>query len=326
MTAVIPSLANLEENRDKIRPWIATTPVWHYSGDKIADLVGSGTEIFFKLELFQHTGSFKARAAVTHLLNLDEAAKKRGVVAASAGNHAIGVSYAAKIAHSSAKVIMPETASHIKRQRAKAFGAEVILVDSVASALKKMTEIAEKEGRTPIHPFEGPMVALGTGTIGLELMEQIPQLDAVVVPIGGGGLCAGIANAIKQVKSSCQIYGVEPEGADVILRSLEAGKPVQLQNVSTVAESLASPMATPYCFALLQKYVDNIVRVTDAAMIAMMQLLFYEMKLAVEPAAAASLAALCGPLRTRLQGKRVALIVSGTNIDQERYCQLIGKI
>lgn len=320
-----PTLAEIKQNQKRISEWITQTPVWHYRGTSLAQYAGKETQLFFKLELLQQTGSFKVRGALTTMLHLEQAALQRGVVAASAGNHAIGVAYAAQALGTTAKVIMPASANKIKRQRSESYGAEVILSDTIGAAFDTMQQIAATEGRTPIHPFNGYYIALGTGTIGLELLEQINALDAVIIPIGGGGLCGGIAHAIKQVAPHCQIYGVEPEGADAVYRSLQAGQPVQLPQVTTIAESLAAPYALPYSFSLCQQHVTAVVRISDAAMIEAMKLLFYEMKLAVEPAAAAALAALCGPLKAQLEGKRVALMVSGSNIDQPRYCELVNK-
>ena len=166
-----------------------------------------------------------------------------------------------------------------------------------------------------MHPFEGELTALGTATMGLEFARQAPQLDALIVPIGGGGLCAGVASAFKLAQPACQIYGVEPEGADSMSRSFRAGSPQTIDKVSTIADSLGAPYALPYSFDLCQQNVDEIVLVDDDELRSAMGLLFSEMKLAVEPAGAAATAALVGPLRERLQGGRVGVIVCGANID-----------
>ena len=166
-----------------------------------------------------------------------------------------------------------------------------------------------------MHPFEGPRTALGTATLGLELMEQVPDLDAVIVPIGGGGLCAGVAAAVKLVAAGCLVFGVEPEGADSMRRSFAAGSPQAIDAVRTIADSLGAPHAAPYSFDLCRRYVDELVLVDDDALRRAMLLLFTSAKLAVEPAGAAATAALCGPLRERLAGRRVGLVVCGANID-----------
>ncbi len=175
-----------------------------------------------------------------------------------------------------------------------------------------------------VHPFEGPLTALGTATLGLEFATQAAEMDAVIIPIGGGGLAAGMAAAIKQLRPQCRVYGVEPEGADSMRRSFVAGSVQAIEQVRTIADSLGAPMALPYSFDLCRRYVDEIVLVSDAQMRAAMRLLFLGMKLAVEPAGAAATAALCGPLLDTLRGQRVGLIVCGSNIDAATFTRLIG--
>jgi len=174
-----------------------------------------------------------------------------------------------------------------------------------------------------VHPFEGPYVAQGAGTLGLEFVEQVEGLEAVVIAIGGGGLCGGSAAAIKQMTAQCEVYGVEPEGADSMRRSFEAGEPVTLASVNTIADSLAPPMALPYSFGACRRYVDDIVTVSDAEIRGGMLALFSDLKLAVEPAGATATAALLGPLRHRLRGKKVGVVVCGSIIDVESFANHI---
>jgi threonine dehydratase len=182
-------------------------------------------------------------------------------------------------------------------------------------------EIVETEGRTFVHPFEGPRTALGTATLGLELIEQTEGLDAVIVPIGGGGLCAGVAAAVKLASPRTKVFGVEPEGADSMHRSFAAGTPQAIDAVRTIADSLGAPHAAPYSFALCRRYLDGLVRVDDAELRRAMHLLFHAAKLVVEPAAAAATAALAGPLLPVLRSQRVALIVCGANIDAASFAE-----
>jgi threonine dehydratase len=200
-------------------------------------------------------------------------------------------------------------------QASRDLGAEVLLVDDVHAAFAETKRIEHEEGRFFVHPFEGKTVALGTGTLGLEFIEQVPHLRTVLVPIGGGGLCAGVAAAIKQAAPQCRIIGVEPEGADSMHRSFAAGSPQSIPRVDTIADSLGAPHAAPYSFALCQRFVDDLVRVRDDDLCRAMGWLQSSMKLAVEPAGAAATAALLGPLASRLAGKRVGLVVCGANID-----------
>ena len=314
-----PSLEAIRAARDRLGDRIVTTPVRLWRDDALFRSVFPSTAVFLKEELFHRTGTFKPRGALTNMLALDPEALARGVTAVSAGNHAIAVAYAAGALGTTAKVVMPKTASPFRVARCRELRAEVELVDDVHTAFARVHEIESSEGRTFVHPFEGPLTILGTATLGLELAEQVPELDAVVVPIGGGGLCAGVAAAVKQAQPRCRVFGVEPEGADTMSRSFAAGSPQKIDAVRTIADSLGAPYAAPYSFDLCRRFVDELVLVDDAALRRAMLLLFVSAKLAVEPAGAAATAALCGPLRERLEGKRVALIVCGANIDAPTF-------
>ncbi len=208
--------------------------------------------------------------------------------------------------------------------RSREAGAEVVLVDDVGMAFAEAERIQQEEGRTFVHPFEGPLTALGTATVGLELTQQAPDLDAVIVPIGGGGLAAGMSAAIKQLRPECAVYGVEPKGANSMYRSFQAGSPQSIDKVRSFADSLGAPYALPYSFELCREFLDDIVLLDDDAMRRGMALLFHSMKLAVEPAGAAATAALMGPLHDRLQGKRVGVVVCGTNIDIRSFSDAVS--
>jgi threonine dehydratase len=314
-----PGLEAIRAARDRLGDRIVTTPVRTWSDDALRGGASPPATVFLKEELFQRTGTFKPRGALTNMLALGPEALARGVTAVSAGNHAIAVAYAAAALGTTARVVMPRTASPFRVARCRQLGADVELVEDVHTAFARVHEIEENEGRTFVHPFEGPLTVLGTATLGLELAEQVPGLDAVIVPIGGGGLCAGVAAAVKQVQPRCQVLGVEPEGADTMHRSLAAGSPQKIDAVRTIADSLGAPHAAPYSFGVCQRFVDEVVLVDDDALRRAMLLLFASAKLAVEPAGAAATAALCGPLRARLEGKRVAVIVCGANIDAATF-------
>jgi threonine dehydratase len=319
------TLAEIRHAAGALGERIWTTPVQPLVGPDIEQEFGAGTRIYLKLELFQITGTFKARAALLNTLNLSRRALERGVTAISAGNHAIAVAFAARELGTSAKVVMIASANPLRIERCKAYGAQVQLAPDAHSGFELVEQIVREEGRALIHPFEGRTTALGTATLGLELCRQLPQLDAVVVPIGGGGLCAGVASAVKLVNPSCQVFGVEPEGADSMYRSFQAGEPRSIARVATIADSLGAPYALPISFELCQRNVDRLVRVSDEALRAAMRFLLRNAKLAVEPAGAAATAALFGPLRDDLRGKRVALIVCGSNIDEASYAKLIAE-
>jgi len=316
-----PTLPQIRATRARLEGLIVQTPVFHWNHREITALMGDETEVLLKLELFQHTGTFKPRGALNVMLNADRSALANGVTAVSAGNHAIAVAFAAEHVGVSAKVVMPRTANPFRVSQCRAYGAEVLLVDDVSQAFSEVQRIEREEGRLFVHPFEGPLTALGTATVGLELGEEVMGLDAVIAPIGGGGLCAGVASAIKQLQPNCRVYGVEPEGADTMHRSFAAGEPRAIDKVRTIADSLGAPHAAPYSFGLCQRFVDELVLISDDQIRAAMGLLFRSMKLAVEPAGAAATAALCGPLREKVRGQRVGIIVCGANIDIATFAQ-----
>jgi threonine dehydratase len=318
-----PTLDEIREARELLGDRVRETPVWRWRGREAEAAFGPDTEVVLKLELFQYAGTFKPRGALVNMLALSERELARGVCAVSAGNHAMAVGYAARALGTSAKVVMPETANAARVEGCRAYGAEVVMVPDVHHCFDAVHRIEREEGRAFIHPFEGFRTALGTATLGWELARQAPDLEAVIVPVGGGGLCAGVSTAIKAALPDCKVFGVEPEGADTMHRSFASGKPESIEQVRTIADSLGAPHAAPYTFALCRDHVDELVMVSDDDLRAAMRLLFAGAKLAVEPAGAASTAALCGPLSERLRGKRVGLIICGTNIDAATYTALL---
>ena len=328
MSATLPdtppfSLTEVQALRDQLNDAIWTTPVWEWAGPTAKPVCPSGGSMVCKLELLQVTGSFKPRGALAVMLALAPETLARGVIAVSTGNHGIAVAYGAQRLGTSATVVMMQSASPARVAACQAYGATVVLVDTIHAAYTVAQQRTIEEGKTLIHPFEGPRTALGTATLGVELLEQVPDLDAVIVPVGGGGLCAGVAAAIKQLRPSCAVYGVEPTGADTMWRSFQAGRPVAIDQVQTIADSLGAPTAGAYTYAVCRQYVDDIVRVDDAALRRAMQWLFAGPKFAVEPAAASAVAAAAGPLRARLTGRRVGLVICGTNIDPGTYLKMM---
>jgi threonine dehydratase len=321
----IPTVAAIRANRARLGDLVITTPVRQLVDDAVAAAVGAATTVWLKEELFQRTGSFKPRGALSVMLDLDAAALKRGVTGVSAGNHAISLGYSARILGTTAKVVMPRTANAYRVQVCRDLGCDVELVDNVTEAFARVREIEATEGRTFVHPYEGPKTALGTASVGMEFIDQITAagttLDAVIVAAGGGGLTAGVACAVKQMSRATTVFVVEPEGADTMYRSFETGSPQSLTAVRTIADSLGAPRCEPYSFALNRRFVDEVVLVSDDQIRNGMRLLFRSAKLAVEPAGAAALAALMYPLRTRLEGQRVGIVVCGANIDPETYAK-----
>jgi threonine dehydratase len=317
-------LPSIREARRSLGEAVVTTPVGLLEGPQVDLALGKGTRVQLKLELFQRTGSFKPRGALLNVMALSAEERQRGICALSAGNHAIATAYAARVLGTHARIVMIASANPFRVAQCRAWGAEIEFAATPHEGFERVEAICRTEGRTAIHPYEGLRTALGTATLGVEFMEQAPGLDAVVVPIGGGGLCAGVATAVKLLNPGCQVFGVEPEGADSMYRSFRAGRPAAIERVNTVADSLGAPYALPVSFSLCRRHVDDLVLVDDEALKAAMRFLLEQARLAVEPAGAAATAALLGPLRQRLENKRVGLIVCGSNIDAASFARLIG--
>jgi len=293
------------------------------SATRLGDRVG--VRLLLKCENFQKTGSFKARGAFNYLSQLGSAERERGVVTFSAGNHAQSLAWAARATGVHATVVMPAAASPLKAAASRDYGAEVVLFGANGmEALAKARELERERGLVFAHPFDAEPVMAGQGTVALELLEQAPDLDAVVVPVGGGGLIAGILVAIKESNPKIRVYGVEPTGAAGMRRSLDAGHPVTLDVVKTVADGLAAPMAGDLTFEIVKRYADDVVVIGDDAIVAALRDLLTSAKLLAEPAGAAATAAVLTRAVPLRQGERVAAIVSGGNIDAARLATLLG--
>ncbi len=316
------SLAQIDAAQERIAPYIRSTPVWHWQVEDVANWPVDA-QVWIKLELWQRTGTFKARGALNTVLSLPPHCLEAGLVAVSAGNHAIATAYAGRVAGTHTRLVMLRHANAARLAACHALGAQVELAEDVHQAFSRADEIAREEGRSFVHPFEGLEIAAGTATLGREFMAQVPQLDALIVPIGGGGLCAGVATAVKLLAPRCQVIGVEPEGADTMHRSFAAGSVQSIDAVNTIADSLGAPFSMPVSFALCREHVDQLVRVTDDQLRHAMRLIYRSLSLVVEPACAASTAALLGPLHGAFEGKRVGLVFCGSNIDLPAYTALL---
>lgn len=318
-------LPPMREAQQRLDRHVRRTPVVPVTGVALDSLLGSKTELWAKLELFQLTGTFKARGALNVALQLSPDQLARGITAVSAGNHAIAAAYAAAVVGASARIVVQASANPARMAAARRFGAELVVRPDGPSAFAEAERIVAEEGRTFIHPFEGVHTALGTSTVGLEFAEQVPDLDAVLVAVGGGGLAGGVAAALKTLQPRCRVFGVEPTGADAMRRSFDAGEPVRLTQVQTIADSLAPPMTLPIAYGLCRRYLDDVVLVDDDAICRAMAVMFSDAKLAVEPAGATALAGLLGPLKTELAGARVGIIVCGANIDAESFGRFLAR-
>ena len=286
----------------------------------------AGARIACKLENFQRTGSFKERGARNALLRLPAAARRRGVVAASAGNHALGLAYHGKLLGVPVTVVMPDYAPLIKITTCEKLGARVLIRGhDFAEARAAADQLVSEHGLTYIHGFDDHDIIAGQGTLGLELLEQVPDLDAVVCPIGGGGLIAGVALAIKSVKPRVRVIGVESSATGNFTAALRAKKPVRVPRRPTLADGLATLVVGPNAFALARQHVDEIITVGENFIaLAILRMLELE-KTVVEGAGAVPLAAAMAGKLTHLKGKRVALIVGGGNIDPAILSRVIEK-
>ena len=282
-----------------------------------------GAPLFLKLESWQKTGSFKPRGVLNKIAALSQAERDRGLITASAGNHAQALAWAAGIAGIACTVVMPETAPAAKLAATKGYGGTVVLEPSTLTVFARAQALAAEHGYTFIPPFDDPAIIAGQGTVGLEILEDLPDVGTVVVPIGGGGLIAGIALAIKSRRPNARIVGVEPEGAAAMWRSRETGQAARLNQIATIADGLSAPFAGELPFALVQQYVDDLVLVNDADILAAMALMLERCKLLAEPAGAAALAGLLSGAVKVQPHAPVAIILSGGNIDAARLAELL---
>ena len=305
--------------RAELAGTVIRTPILPLRSSKIAPYIPDGAELFLKLELFQHTGSFKARGASLGVTWLTDEERRRGVTTFSGGNHALAIAWAARDAGVSAKVVMTETADPFRIEGCRALGAEVVLVPDMMAAVPVLNALAEEEGRQILHPFNDVNMAYGAASCGAEMVEDCPPLDLVVLPVGGGGLISGMAAAIRHLSPTTTIIGVEPEGADSLGRSFRSGRSETLARVATIADSLGAPMAMPESLTLAKQNVDELITIHDQLMADTMLLMRHTLNLIAEPACTASLAAALGPLRDKVAGQRVGVLACGSNISMERY-------
>ncbi len=314
-------LKDVQAAHDVVRSQVRHTPVKRSSS--LSALTGG--DFWLKLENQQRTGSFKVRGALNKIHHLTPAERKAGVVCASAGNHAQGVAYAASQAGVKSTVFMPEDAPLAKLVATKGYGADVRLSGrDYQEAYEAAQKFQEQTGATFVHAYDDPLVMAGQGTIGLELMADIPKLDTVLVPIGGGGLISGIAAAVKGVNPKVRVIGVQAEGADTIAASLKKGKPVVLDSVSTMADGIAVRKTGQLTFPLIQELVDEVVTVSEAEIASAILFLLERSKAVVEGAGAVSLAAAMHG-KVDLKGRTACAVLSGGNIDMTLVSRIIQR-
>lgn len=278
-----------------------------------------GVTLRLKAESLQKTGSFKVRGALNRLRNMAPDELARGVVTVSAGNHAQGLAWAAQRVGTHCTVVMTSTASRTKIAATRGYGANVILIDGpIHEAFATAARLEREQNLINVHGFDDPWIIAGQGTVALEILEQVPDVDVIVCPVGGGGLISGVAIAAKSRGRDVRVYGVEPEGAPAMRLSWDRGEAVQLESVNTIADGLAPPMAGQMTYPLTRQYVDDIVLLTDEEIAVGLKALMTTAKLYVEPSGAAATAALLAGKIPINHGETVVAIVSGGNFDLDK--------
>lgn len=282
-----------------------------------------GAELFFKCENFQRMGAFKFRGALNALSQLSPAQKKAGVIAFSSGNHAQGIALAAQILKIPATILMPIDSPEVKVAATQGYGAKVIRFDRYTQDREQLCrELAEKEGLTIIPPYDHVDIIAGQGTAAKELFEEVGELDALFVCLGGGGLLSGCALAARALSPNCKIYGVEPEAGNDAQQSFRSGKIVHIETPKTIADGAQTQHVGNYTFELIKQNVDDILTVTDAQLVDRMKFYAERMKMIVEPTGCLSFAAAL-KMKEQLRGKRVGIIISGGNVDIKRFAELM---
>jgi threonine dehydratase len=320
MNAAAFPLARLRTARALVGDRVHRTPLLHSASLSLR----AGAPVYLKCENLQKTGAFKVRGALHRLLTLTDAQRERGVSTISAGNHAQAVAWAASTLGVRSVVVMPERASPTKVRASREYGAEVVLHGDAAAAFVRVRELSEERGLTFVHPFDDDEVVSGHASCGLEIVEQLPDVGTVIVPVGGGGLSSAIAVALAASGSDAELWGVEPEGAAAMSESLRVGRAVHLDSVETLADGLAPPMAGVLNHAILSERARGVVLVDDDEIVSALRLLLQRTKLLVEPSGAAGLAALLAGRVELRSGRAVVVVLSGGNADLAQLGRLLA--
>lgn len=314
----LPDLASIRAAHDRILPYIHRTPVMTSASiDELA-----GCSIFFKCENFQKVGAFKARGAMNAILKLSPEERRKGVATHSSGNHAQALARAAKILGVPSYIVMPRTAPEIKKRGVRAYGGEIFECEPTLAAREStLADVIRRTGAAEIHPFNNEDVMEGQATCAKELFEEVPQLDFILAPVGGGGLLSGTALAAKYFSPGTIVIAGEPAGSDDAYRSLKSGK-IEPAQSNTIADGLLTTLGTK-TFPVIRELVQDIITVTDEEIVQAMRLIWERLKIIVEPSCAVPFAAVLKE-KSRFAGKRVGIILSGGNVDLERAAKFFG--
>ena len=314
-------ISDVRRAQELIRPYVRRTPFER--SESLSRRLS--TNIFVKYELFQRTGSFKSRGAFNKILSLSNDTRSNGIVAVSGGNHAQAVAYAASVLGVRSVIVMPESTPQNYLDATRGYGATVDLEPTIAAAFDKVAEY-QAEGMAFVHPFDDDQVMAGQGTLGLEIMEDLPEVTDVVVSIGGGGLAGGVSTAIKSVDSSVRIWGVETEGADAMSQALKAGRPVTLPAITSIAKTLGAPSVSDKTFMLAQTLLESVTVITDREAVESLVYIAEKLKVLTEPAASCTLAA-AERLRDNFTDKsNVVLIFCGGNQSIKDVCRYLSLV
>lgn len=305
---MLTSLDDIRAARERVAPYVHRTPM--VRAGSLARICG--VDLLLKAEMFQKTGSFKPRGIVNKMLSLTSDERARGVVSLSAGNAAAAVAYAGTITETSATICMPATAVQTKVDATRGYGGEVVLCEAL---LEGFAKTRDERNLVVVHPFDDPAVVAGQGMLGLEIVEDVPDANVVLVPVGGGGLISGVAAAIKHSKPDMKVIGIEPSGSNVVTQSLAAGKALTVQTPGTIADGLAPPMTGEINVAHVQAFVDELVEVDDDAILEALKLVMQRTKLVAEPSAVVGIAAIIAGVVQLPAESRVVAILSGGNLD-----------
>lgn len=314
------SLDDVYQARERIMPHL------HRTGMVTSGTLNrmTNTDLSLKAEVFQKTGSFKSRGALNAAMQLSDEQRARGIVTMSAGNHGQGIAFAAHMVGSRAVVFMPQGAVPTKVEAIRGYGAETRFAPSMEELFEVMTAYQQEHGLTYVSPFDDPHIVAGQGVVGLEILEDVPDVETIVVPIGGGGLISGIAMTVKSIRPDVRIIGVEPEGANIVKRSLEAGQVLKAEKIETIADGLAAPSAGVLTQSIIQHYVDDVVLVTEDEIAQSLKLILGRTKVLVEPSGAAATAALLSGKTGARVGGRTVSILSGGNVDFGKLCAILA--
>ena len=320
--ALAVCLDDIKAASERLAPYVKRTPILR--AEKLEDDLGC--EVYFKPECLQKTGSFKIRGATNKILTLTQEEKDRGIIASSSGNHAQGVAYAAGLLGIKATIVLPTNAPQVKVDNTRALGAEVVQYGfGSIERYKKLYEIVAEKGYTVIHSFNDPALIAGQGTVGYEIMQDLSDVDTVVVPLGGGGVLAGVAVAVKESNPAVRVVGVEPSRIPRYSESRKAGKPVEVELQDTVADGLMITTTGSNTYPIIEKYVDEVIPVADEYIVRALNEIVYKGKVLVEPSAAIGVAAvLSGALKVR-KDEKVCFVLTGGNIDPNKLCELTSR-